>query len=434
MEQSKLVGTIQIALFSILKEIQIVFGQFAAILLAFSIAVTKVYMTEKSFLANDSGGKDTVCSKSGVSCWWSMFTHLGWSLLGPSGEVDRLTSVDQLSETIARIFFAVFLIIGVILLINMLIALLSHTYQRTEENSFKEWSFQRAITIQTYDAYDPIPVPLNIIYNIGKLLWPVVQRCLKLEKDKGKQDKNGTNEKMFFTDLEEKYFEKHTNLFPVTDAKKLDLMLHETERNRQMISQILCTTFKHQEGDKEMLVDRGPEAWDCHSKIRIEGLLLTCEDNKPKEKQVPGARYQIPFSSEFPYFEVVILETKNNGQVGIGVVNKDYDNLAMPGWEDNSLGYHTSDGKFFYNCEEDDRELETEGPAMARRGDLIRCTIREENSDGEFSFLFTLNGRKIRMKDEKKVITLKKDKGPYYPYIALADGCGVLARMLHSGK
>ena len=66
---------------------------------------------------------------------------------------------------------------------------------------------------------------------------------------------------------------------------------------------------------------------------------------------------------------------------------------------------------------------------MARRGDLIRCTIREEISDAEFSFLFTLNGRKIRMKDEKKVITLKKDKGPYYPYIALADGCSVLARV-----
>ena len=61
-----------------------------------------------------------------------MFTHLGWSLLGPSGEFDRLASADVISVSIARIFFAVFLIIGVILLINMLIALLSHTYQRTE--------------------------------------------------------------------------------------------------------------------------------------------------------------------------------------------------------------------------------------------------------------------------------------------------------------
>ena len=61
-----------------------------------------------------------------------MFTHLGWSLLGASEEFDRLASADHVSETIARIFFAAFLIIGVILLINMLIALLSNTYQRTE--------------------------------------------------------------------------------------------------------------------------------------------------------------------------------------------------------------------------------------------------------------------------------------------------------------
>lgn len=30
----------------------------------------------------------------------------------------------------------------------------------------REWSFKRAITVQTFDGYDPIPVPLNIIYRI----------------------------------------------------------------------------------------------------------------------------------------------------------------------------------------------------------------------------------------------------------------------------
>ena len=29
---------------------------------------------------------------------------------------------------------------------------------------------KRAVTIQTYDAYDPVPVPLNIVYSIWKLL------------------------------------------------------------------------------------------------------------------------------------------------------------------------------------------------------------------------------------------------------------------------
>ena len=30
----------------------------------------------------------------------------------------------------------------------------------------REWSFKRAVAIHTFDGYDPIPVPLNIIYRI----------------------------------------------------------------------------------------------------------------------------------------------------------------------------------------------------------------------------------------------------------------------------
>ena len=39
-----------------------------------------------------------------------------------------------------------------------------------QENSLKEWCYNYAITIETYDDYDPIPVPFNIIYSIAKLL------------------------------------------------------------------------------------------------------------------------------------------------------------------------------------------------------------------------------------------------------------------------
>ena len=59
-------------------------------------------------------------------------THMGWALLGISDEFNPLSSVDASSETIARIFYAGFFIMGVILLINMLIALLSNTYQRIQ--------------------------------------------------------------------------------------------------------------------------------------------------------------------------------------------------------------------------------------------------------------------------------------------------------------
>ena len=61
-----------------------------------------------------------------------MFSHLGLSLLDQSEESDPMTSVDPPSVILAQIFFVAFLILGVVLLINMLIALLSNTYQKTE--------------------------------------------------------------------------------------------------------------------------------------------------------------------------------------------------------------------------------------------------------------------------------------------------------------
>ena len=61
-----------------------------------------------------------------------MFSHLGWSILGRSSEFDLFEFEDTTTEVFAHLFFAVFLVIGVILLINMLIALLSHAFQRTQ--------------------------------------------------------------------------------------------------------------------------------------------------------------------------------------------------------------------------------------------------------------------------------------------------------------
>ena len=61
-----------------------------------------------------------------------MITYMGWTLLGVSDGFDPMKSVDLPSVILARILFAGFLIMGVILLINMLIALLSNTYQRIE--------------------------------------------------------------------------------------------------------------------------------------------------------------------------------------------------------------------------------------------------------------------------------------------------------------
>ena len=61
-----------------------------------------------------------------------MATHLTWSLLDLSEELTPLKSADYLSETLANLLYAGYLVLALILLINMLIALLSNTYQRVQ--------------------------------------------------------------------------------------------------------------------------------------------------------------------------------------------------------------------------------------------------------------------------------------------------------------
>ena len=60
-----------------------------------------------------------------------MVTHLCWSLMG-AVDVDVLESADDPSVMLVNFLYGAFLVMGVVLLINMMIALLSNTYQKVQ--------------------------------------------------------------------------------------------------------------------------------------------------------------------------------------------------------------------------------------------------------------------------------------------------------------
>lgn len=63
--------------------------------------------------------------------------------------------------------FLITLVMAFIAFVKFLLVRIFHSFK---DNSLQEWSYKSAVTIQTYDGYDPIPVPLNIIYSVAKLL------------------------------------------------------------------------------------------------------------------------------------------------------------------------------------------------------------------------------------------------------------------------
>jgi len=83
---------------------------------------------------------------------------------------------------------------------------------------------------------------------------------------------------------------------------------------------------------------------------------------------------------------------------------------------------------------------------MARRGDLIRCTVKfdekfEQNGQERVPVLFTLNGERVIIvedeKDQSIVYTPNDEEDQsnayspsmIYPYVGLNDQCSVLAKV-----
>ncbi|CAH3122203.1 unnamed protein product [Pocillopora meandrina] len=427
-ERKRGMGAVQIALFFVIGDVMAIFWQFLAMILAFSLAMTKIYVTEKAY----TSGKD-----SAEDFWWNMATHLGWSLLGLA-DLDRLNSVDDSSLSLIHVLYSFFLIMAVILLVNMMIALLSNTYQQVQDNSLQEWSFKRAITVRTYSTYHPIPVPFNLLSVPLIVLWNLYRKCscktwcdTPASLEGRRVALNKVVEK-----LERRYFEKYGYEFPLTEGKKIDHLVQENEGGRKLANQIVRQVFRPR-GTKEEKLASGHRAWYDSPGIAVDGCLLTymgpkfckiCESGNHKD--IHSAMFKSPFTPETPRFEVLIQETGERRIVALGAVPQSYDCHKMPGWDEGAVGYHIDDGKIF---ETDCRELgkEVEGMAMAYRGDLIACEVDfSGNLEGKVSVLFSLNGREVARS------SLEYTEGnELFPFVSLgSEGITVLTKMCHPDR
>ncbi|PFX17927.1 Transient receptor potential-gamma protein [Stylophora pistillata] len=301
-------GQIQIALFFIMWDVTTIFWQALAMILAFSMAITKIYVAEKAYTSGKDSAEDLACGDSGIICWWNMATLLSWSLLGLA-DLDKLNSVDNPSVFMIHLLYSFYLILTVILLVNMMIALLSNTYQQVQNNSLQEWSFKRAILVRTYSTYHPIPVPFNILSLPLKVLW-------KRGFDTPALDEIGWIKDLddLVRELERNYFAKFGYEFLLTEEKKIDNLIQENEGNRKMTGQIARQVFQPL-GNKEEKLAFGQGAWYDSQGIAVDGCLLTylgpkfCHDCEESgfQDDAHSAKFKSPFTPETPRLEVRLM-------------------------------------------------------------------------------------------------------------------------------
>lgn len=116
------------------------------------------------------GAGPTLLPSTGLEFQSPLFTFemLFYSLFGlvEPDFMPPMQSSPEISKVIMKLVFGVYMMITVVVLINLLIAMMSNTYQRIEARSDIEWKFGRAKLIRNMIRTSPTPSPLILLMGI----------------------------------------------------------------------------------------------------------------------------------------------------------------------------------------------------------------------------------------------------------------------------
>ncbi|ODM88846.1 Ankyrin-3 [Orchesella cincta] len=113
------------------------------------------------------------------------FELLFFGLFGENGPTDmRIEILGQPDWTIVlfKIVFGVYLLVTVIVLINLLIAMMSDTYQRIEAQSDIEWKYGLAKLIRSMHRTTATPSPLNLFVDWGTWIHKKIKKAREPKK------------------------------------------------------------------------------------------------------------------------------------------------------------------------------------------------------------------------------------------------------------
>lgn len=135
-------------------------GRFAVILVLFHIAFTMslcaVY--NATFEKPETAGPTP--RNVSVLLFFALF-----GLTEPN-DMPMLEGSSPAANVVAQLVFGIYLVVTVIVLINLLIAMMSDTYQRIQARSDTEWKFGRAVLIRDMSRKSGTPSPFNLFTNL----------------------------------------------------------------------------------------------------------------------------------------------------------------------------------------------------------------------------------------------------------------------------
>ncbi|XP_049947297.1 short transient receptor potential channel 4-like [Schistocerca serialis cubense] len=147
---------------------------FALFFLAFTAGLCRFYQYYEGMVRVDPVSKTTTAQISSFvnptatlkTLFWALFTMS--PLESADVVIQNLPDTDVINrhyftETIGYIAFALFEVISVIVMLNMLIATMSNTFQKVTDNVAIEWTFGKTEVYLRYMSQTVLPPPFNLL-------------------------------------------------------------------------------------------------------------------------------------------------------------------------------------------------------------------------------------------------------------------------------
>ncbi|XP_065202077.1 short transient receptor potential channel 4-like [Planococcus citri] len=162
-------GPLQMSLASMLKDCLRFIVVIIIFLVAFGVGVNNLYSYYEGMKYNGTDGESKKQGDSFISFWQTLLT-LYWSMFGLSERSSAELVIENgnehyLTEATGFILFTAFAFTMIIVVINMLIASLTNSYQRVQDNNMDEWAYGKTqVFLNHMDGILVIPVPFNMLF------------------------------------------------------------------------------------------------------------------------------------------------------------------------------------------------------------------------------------------------------------------------------
>ncbi|XP_077991085.1 short transient receptor potential channel 5-like [Glandiceps talaboti] len=187
------IGPMQISLGRMMIDISKFFVIFCLVWFAFSVGLNQLYFNyakdSKLECQRDNRPRCTPPYGSITDALSTLF----WTLFGMSD----LTSLDirgldhWFTETIGRLLYAAYHILAIVVLLNILIAMMSNTYTRIEEDADMQWKYSRSrLWISFYEEMSTLAPPFNLfptVHCVKTWFLPHTKCFGRTERKKKKQ-------------------------------------------------------------------------------------------------------------------------------------------------------------------------------------------------------------------------------------------------------